>query len=373
MSTKRINRFLLFFLTLIPVIVLISAAVYASLNTLHVFPSKKYDAIGWWPFANKESIINSLETMRGKIVLEFTLGGSPAYAGLGIVLDNSYPFLDLSKYSELSVRLKAAHAKHFGVIIQTFEKDITQFKDGGYEPLRYCQIRNEINRNSDTYKIKLADLIVPEWWILFYGEKGKALDSNPLKESSRMQLFFDDNELAGEEDRIEVEEIAFHVFTDFLWIMLSIGAMCYYIVLAGIVIVFPRMRKTKTDSAEIFHVYKRIEKLSDKQRDKEIVMSYIKEHYCSQDISLEAVSRDTGISKKRIRDAVFDEYTMTFKECINQLRLKEAKRLLAETDMSIIDIAFSLGFSSNSYFASYFKNREACSPKEYREKNRHVM
>ncbi len=368
MNTKRMRFILFSILGLIPVMIVISISVYAYTDSLFILPSEKYDAIGWWPIANGESMIDSFEFSRRKIVLEYTLRGSPAYAGFSIFLDRDYPFLDLSEYSELTVRLTAAHAKHFGVIIQTFEKDITQQKDGNYFPMRYCQIRNEIKSGTGTYTIRLADLNAPEWWISLYATPGKALDASPLKESCILQLFFDDIELAGKRDRIEVEEISFHSPAGLLLTALVIGSICYYIVLAGIFIL-PRLKKSiEGNRAELLSSYRRIDDTSAKQRDAEVVRSYISTKYSDPDISLETISRDTGISQKRIRDTVLGEYSMTFKECINRLRIKEAKRLLAETDTSIIDIAFSLGFNSNAYFASNFRSREGLSPSEYRDK-----
>jgi AraC family transcriptional regulator, transcriptional activator of pobA len=45
----------------------------------------------------------------------------------------------------------------------------------------------------------------------------------------------------------------------------------------------------------------------------------------------------------------------------------EAKRLLIYTDKSAKEIAFELGFEEISHFSRFFKNKENCSPKEFRE------
>lgn len=52
---------------------------------------------------------------------------------------------------------------------------------------------------------------------------------------------------------------------------------------------------------------------------------------------------------------------------INELKIDEAKRLLVSTDKSIIWIANSLCFSSQSYFTEVFKKIVGCSPKEFRD------
>ena len=48
-------------------------------------------------------------------------------------------------------------------------------------------------------------------------------------------------------------------------------------------------------------------------------------------------------------------------------RIEESKYLLAETDLSLSQIAQLLGFSSLSYFSQVFHRSQEISPKEYRQ------
>jgi AraC-like DNA-binding protein len=369
MSMNKIRFVLLLILAALPVIAALSAVVYSYTNTLFIFPSEKYYAIGWWPHSSEESTVDSFRVSSKKIMFEYTLKGSPAYAGFNIYLDRNYPFFDLTKYSELTVKLSTERALHFGVLIETFEKGITQLSNGGYSPLRYCQTRPEITARTATYTIKLADLKEPEWWITLYAPRGKALEPNPLKESSVLQFFFDDTEIVGQRDRIEVEEISFHPAIGLIRLLVIAGSIVYYAAFVG-VFFLPRIRKNiEANRAKLLSSYKRIDPISTKEKETMIVKSYIMEKYDNPDISLEIISGEIGISQKRITDIVRKEYAMTPKECISWLRIQEAKRLLSETDMNVTDIAFRLGFNSTSYFGSIFKGREGLSPKEYREKH----
>ncbi len=54
-------------------------------------------------------------------------------------------------------------------------------------------------------------------------------------------------------------------------------------------------------------------------------------------------------------------------EYILRQRIALAKRLLAETDRSVTEIAYETGFSSSQYFATVFKRFCNCTPKEYRK------
>ncbi len=77
-----------------------------------------------------------------------------------------------------------------------------------------------------------------------------------------------------------------------------------------------------------------------------------------------------GLSRKRMVEVFKDEYGKTPSTYVNDLRYNEALRCLLETDNEIIDIAYSVGFSSLSAFYKFFKERADMSPAAYRKENR---
>ncbi|WP_252979975.1 helix-turn-helix transcriptional regulator [Eisenbergiella tayi] len=56
----------------------------------------------------------------------------------------------------------------------------------------------------------------------------------------------------------------------------------------------------------------------------------------------------------------------SFKEYLNMVRVEESKRLLSNTEYSIIDIAVACGFDDQSYFSKVFKKYTGMTPKQYR-------
>ena len=52
----------------------------------------------------------------------------------------------------------------------------------------------------------------------------------------------------------------------------------------------------------------------------------------------------------------------------NSIRIDKAKQLLKETDISITNIAYELGFGDGAYFNRIFKKETSLSPKDYRNK-----
>lgn len=57
----------------------------------------------------------------------------------------------------------------------------------------------------------------------------------------------------------------------------------------------------------------------------------------------------------------------TFKEYINTLRIREAERLLRETELKVIDISAHVGFANVSHFNRKFKQVTRMSPKEFKQ------
>ncbi|MDD3253197.1 MAG: AraC family transcriptional regulator [Lachnospiraceae bacterium] len=56
-----------------------------------------------------------------------------------------------------------------------------------------------------------------------------------------------------------------------------------------------------------------------------------------------------------------------YKEYLSYLRLKEAQRLLLETELSVDEIARRCGFSDGNYFGDLFKREKGISPRLYRK------
>lgn len=96
--------------------------------------------------------------------------------------------------------------------------------------------------------------------------------------------------------------------------------------------------------------------------------SYIDHHY-KENITLDQLAEKVSITKYYMVHAFKREYGVSPINYIINCRIKEGKRLLAETDLSLSQIAAILGFSSSSYFSQTFRNAEGTSPTEYRKAN----
>ncbi len=85
-------------------------------------------------------------------------------------------------------------------------------------------------------------------------------------------------------------------------------------------------------------------------------------------LSVEEIASEVHLSKEYLSSRFHAETGMTMRSYIANQKVIAAKELLTFTDMSIIDIACFLSFSSQSYFQSVFKKRAGETPQEYRRR-----
>lgn len=96
------------------------------------------------------------------------------------------------------------------------------------------------------------------------------------------------------------------------------------------------------------------------------ILEYLSKNY-KQDLIFEDVAKQMGISYSYMRKLVKDHTGSSPIDYINKLRIEEAKRLLAQTEMSIVSIAEEVGYHNGQSINRFFKKYEGVSPKEFRD------
>lgn len=94
-------------------------------------------------------------------------------------------------------------------------------------------------------------------------------------------------------------------------------------------------------------------------------MLYISNNF-SKYLTLEEVATYVHLNPAYFSSVFKQSSGSSFKEYLNMVRVEESKRLLANTDYSIIDIAIATGFEDQSYFSKVFKKYTGLTPKQYR-------
>ena len=87
-----------------------------------------------------------------------------------------------------------------------------------------------------------------------------------------------------------------------------------------------------------------------------------------RELSVDAIARSLHISYGHLT-RVYKKHTgITILERMNQIRVEKSKELLLNTDYSIKEISFKVGFESQFYFSRLFRLKTGMSPSEFRQK-----
>ena len=102
-------------------------------------------------------------------------------------------------------------------------------------------------------------------------------------------------------------------------------------------------------------------------------IKYIKEHI-TEELTLERVSKNVSFSPIHFHNCFKIATGKTLHEYVEEQRIKKAIVLLTTTALTLSEIAYQCGFSSQSYFSYVFKRRMNITPREYakEEYNRYL-
>ena len=94
-------------------------------------------------------------------------------------------------------------------------------------------------------------------------------------------------------------------------------------------------------------------------------IQFISQNFSSP-LSLDAVAWHVHLNPAYFSSLFKQSTGSSFKEYLNMVRVEESKRLLTNTNYSVIDIAIATGFEDQSYFSKVFKKYTGLTPKQYR-------
>ena len=92
----------------------------------------------------------------------------------------------------------------------------------------------------------------------------------------------------------------------------------------------------------------------------------IHERFADSEFSLEAASERAGVSKNHLSFEFSRETGETFTEYVARVRVDEAKRLLATTQLLVYEVGVRVGYPSVEHFSRVFKKVAGVSPVKFR-------
>lgn len=95
------------------------------------------------------------------------------------------------------------------------------------------------------------------------------------------------------------------------------------------------------------------------------MIAFISDNY-SSNLTVEDIAKSANLSERECYRRFKNNIAVSPLNYLNSVRIKRAMEMLTNTDASITDICFDVGFKSSSYFSALFKRTTTLSPSEYR-------
>ena len=97
------------------------------------------------------------------------------------------------------------------------------------------------------------------------------------------------------------------------------------------------------------------------------VILYLTQNYMNSYLTASFMSEELGISEENLNLEIKKVSRLTFKPFLNQIRIVEAKRLLAETNYRVVEVSQMVGYENVTHFNRVFKKEVLCSPSVFRK------
>jgi AraC-like DNA-binding protein len=333
---------------------------------------KKFNIVAYNDIADSSgnSACRLSEVTDSMIVFDYTLHkannalGKDPYAGMFIDLPLNDSFFNLSPYKYLIVDIVIKQGTSFNLQLKTFIEGFTVYDSFRTYHIQTCQV--PVHIGSKRYFIPMEQFQIPDWW---YKEVGTKAASLPRK--ADLSKFFGMNFHSGSgtpldvPDQFKITKISFSTKLPgerASFIALWISGFFIYMVLVFFILHFLRKRPKRSKGIP----YQPIDLKNHYDEEVQRLEQYIGSHFQEPELTVEQVGRETGIIPTRIPLILQQKRNMAFKSYLNTVRITEAKRLLRETDRTITEIAFAVGYNSIPHFNRVFRQETGIAPSAYR-------
>ena len=99
-------------------------------------------------------------------------------------------------------------------------------------------------------------------------------------------------------------------------------------------------------------------------------MKVINENLSNPQLNIETLAQEIGISRTHLYRSMKEITGLNPSDFVRTIRLRQAAELLKDKNLNITQVAYSVGFSSQTHFSSAFKKQYGISPTKYKEKHK---
>lgn len=301
------------------------------------------------------SNVKLLENQRGIYSYKFKLGESYEYPYVYFKVESrDSKYLDFTDYDKIKINISCSGSDFININFYRYIENYTKMNNFfTYFPYTY---RLSLNEKAVDYIINTNQIYTPNWWIIENSFNKKEIPVRELKDILYFEIANSDGTPLDTEIVVTINSIQFLKSKTQATVSAILSLAIYFVFLVSVFQIFKSKREENRDL-----------KLSTKKNiPSGKVENYIWGNYSDPLLNLTKISDDLGMSIKRVSEEINRRHGVTFPTFLNQVRVGEARKLLNETDMKILDIAITIGYNSPGHFNRIFKKMENCTPREYR-------
>jgi AraC-like DNA-binding protein len=331
----------------------------------HIFTVRKTDIL---PSINLSEQHFSEEKSHSKIInssldslgyhFSFVLGDEiyPTISAGGRVEKEGYYF-DLKNAETLLLELTPKRNENFNF---TLLFDIEKFTIRNLnETYGFLTIALSTIPGINSYKVDFSSLQTPLWWYTLNRTDKSCVPKIDLSRCVGFSITPHDLSGRGEELSISIKKLSV-IKRWYHFIIVSLPFLLIYTFLL-LLLINNFNKKYKSISL------KKLPIKSENLIDLKILEEFLSKSYHESGVTQDFVSASTGLSHKKVRTLLKESYEKTLKQFVTDLKMQEAKRLLSETNRTVIEISQAVGFIHISTFNHQFKNICGTTPTKFRK------
>lgn len=324
-----------------------------------VFPSNdQLDIVAMTDAGNQgSSVINDWEVSDSVLLVSYELRPGFVDPYIAITFTPQSGTLDLSWYNQVVINMTASNTENFGFDLHS--KVYLEQKE--LVAIFFANVL-ELNPGAQDYMISFDKLKIPDYW---YANQNLPSDEKLDYDLSQV-ISFNLGTAYGTEFGVprsfQVNSIRFdRDNSSLIWRMV----MCYVVIVFCLLLSYVLRYFWRNYKIQISIAYTPVEvNMPPPENNEERILDHINRSFSDPDLTLDKVVDELKVPKRLVSRTIHDKFSCNFKSYLNQLRIHEAKRLITETDLGMGEIAFKVGFNTQSHFNRVFKSIEGHSPSE---------
>ncbi|QQS06489.1 MAG: helix-turn-helix transcriptional regulator [Fibrobacterota bacterium] len=324
-----------------------------------------------------------LDTTRGRLTLKATLdsGATWPVAGVILFLSDSGKTVDLSRHASLDLTITSGNLQNVQLCLVEEIPGFTQ--PDRWQTSRYECREMELRPGQDLYRMPLETFSTPSWWYTIAGLRPSVI--GPARRDRVFRLIIQTGEGTPLRTLQELQISHIAVVSDSLFVWgLCLGggvllALAHFLWLARRRRVVAPVSAVANAPATALHQtlsFQPLEVVSYADRERESILECLGRDYPDPDLSLDKVSRSTGVPADRVTAHVKTASGLHFKAYLNRIRCEAARKLLLESDLPVSEIAGKVGYGSVPHFNRIFREVHGATPTSLRgntEENERIL